>query len=49
VVCPAITETITTPQIEKTNMKKLLKTLLGTSLYLLEQSDSAQKKRDRAG
>jgi hypothetical protein len=48
VACPVITETITTPQIEKTNMKKLLKTLLGTSLYLLEQSDSAQKKRDRA-
>jgi hypothetical protein len=29
-------------------MKKLLKTLLGTSLYLLEQSDGAQKGRDRA-
>jgi hypothetical protein len=29
-------------------MKKLLKTLLGTSLYLLEQSDGAQKGRNRA-
>ena len=29
-------------------MKKLLKTLLGTSLYLLEQSDGAQNGRDRA-
>jgi hypothetical protein len=29
-------------------MKKLLKTLLGTSLYLLEQSEGAQKGRDRA-
>jgi gas vesicle protein len=29
-------------------MKKLLKTLLGTSLYLLEQSDGAQKAHDRA-
>jgi len=29
-------------------MKKLLKTLLGTSLYLLEQSDGARKGRDRA-
>ena len=29
-------------------MKKLLKTLLGTSLYLLEQSDDAQKGRNRA-
>jgi hypothetical protein len=29
-------------------MKNLLKTLLGTSLFLFEQSDSAQKKRDRA-
>jgi len=28
-------------------MKKLLKTLLGTCLYLLEQSDSARKGRDR--
>jgi hypothetical protein len=30
-------------------MKKLLKTLLGTSLYLLEQSDGAHEMRDRAG
>ena len=29
-------------------MKKLLKTLLSTSLYLLEQSDGAQKGRNRA-
>jgi|SRR5580692_7932998 len=29
-------------------MKKLLKTLLSTTLYLLEQSDNAQKGRDRA-
>ena len=29
-------------------MKRLLKTLLGTSLYLLEQSDGAKKGRDRA-
>jgi hypothetical protein len=29
-------------------MKKLLKTLLGTSLYLLEQLDGAQNGRDRA-
>lgn len=29
-------------------MKKLPKTLLGTSLYLLEQSDGAQKGRNRA-
>jgi hypothetical protein len=29
-------------------VKKLLKTLLGTSLYLLEQSDGAQNGRDRA-
>ena len=29
-------------------MKKLLKTLLGTSLYLLEQSDSATKGVERA-
>ena len=29
-------------------MKKLLKTLLGTSLYLLEQSHAAQNGRDRA-
>jgi gas vesicle protein len=28
-------------------MKKLLKTLLGTSLYILEQSDGAQKGRNR--
>jgi hypothetical protein len=28
-------------------MKKLLKTLLGTSLYLLEQSDGAHDMRDR--
>jgi hypothetical protein len=35
-------------QIERIKMKKLLKTLLGTSLYLLEQSGGAQKGRDRA-
>jgi hypothetical protein len=29
-------------------VKKLLKTLLGTSLYLLEQSDGTQNGRDRA-
>ena len=29
-------------------MKRLLKTLLGTSLYFLEQSDGAQKGRNRA-
>ena len=29
-------------------MKKLLKTLLGTSLYLLEQSDRTHDMRDRA-
>jgi hypothetical protein len=29
-------------------MKKLLKTLLGTNLYLLEQSDGAQKGRNHA-
>jgi len=29
-------------------MNKFLKTLLGTSLYLLEQSDGAQNGRDRA-
>jgi gas vesicle protein len=29
-------------------MKKLFRTLLGTCLYLLEQSDSARKGRDRA-
>src|ERR1700690_959227 len=39
---------ITTTQNERIKMKKLLKTLLGTSLYLLEQSDGAQNGRDRA-
>ncbi len=30
-------------------MKRLIKVLLGTSLFLLEQSDGAKKARDRAG
>ena len=30
-------------------MKRLIKVLLGTSLFLLEQSDGAKKGRDRAG
>jgi hypothetical protein len=42
-----LTETIDLCRLKGFKMKKLLKTLLGTSLYLLEQSDGARKGRNR--
>jgi len=35
-------------EMERTNMKKFLRLLLGTSLYVLEQSDRTKNVRDRA-
>jgi gas vesicle protein len=46
--CGALTEAITASQIEGIIMKKLLQMLLGSGLYLLEQSDRTNNMRDRA-
>jgi gas vesicle protein len=46
--CATPIEVLTTCAIERTNVKNLLKMLLGTSLFLLEQSDHTKSVRDRA-